>query len=768
VCRALNNIAILVSLWAAVVSGSLAAEPAVAHVIARPDRSDCRYASGETAHVSFTLVAENGEMLTRGRLKVAVDNFGSRALVPDRTVDLSVENPVRVVVRRDSPGFARVTLSTVTTNDFLIDGNYSWGRNLPAFTYGIGYDVGRISPGTPDVPDFDAFWSNAVARLDATVPVDARVEPQTSPDPSFTSCRISVATAQGRRVWGWLTEPKDLTKGPYPVHIEVSGAGIGWSEPHPGMEGAVVCRMNVHSYPQAEGSGDGPGAERLRLYRLQDEKYAKPHGVETYYYAGIHRSREDYFYYAVILGLNRVVDWLATRPECDARRFTYGGTSQGGGMGLALTYLNRHIARSTIAVPAITDLLGSEAEADRLSGWPQLVENQLPENRASARRNAPYFCGVNFARRIRKPIRFAVGFADLTCPPNAGCAAYNVCPSADKGLLCGIAMGHRLHPVCYTWLDGWERDPATAPKVPETVWPDEGCGRRLADMCWMWGHETGQVDGAGNAWGLDVGTNAVEMTAGALSFGLRNLNVVRWDKPGRGFRESLAGMRRVTWPITGYPKAGVKCDYDSHADWCFEAAREMPNVTGFELDDFFNPDKDKSKEILVDTPTGPRRICRTAFPYSQLRELRKRMDAFGRPLDLRMVVYDELFDKCAADTDLLPALELADTVTYWTWCAKNIGRFPENFARLRRLVPGKRVLIGVYLWDFGDKREMPREQLERLLTFGLDLWRKGEADGFVFLCSSLCSRPLPAVEGAREWLVRHADERRPEKPKEMK
>lgn len=285
-------------------------------------------------------------------------------------------------------------------------------------------------------------------------------------------------------------------------------------------------------------------------------------------------------------------------------------------------------------------------------------------------------------------------------------------------------------------------------------------GDCLADHCWMWGHETGQVDGSNNIWKLDLGTNYYAMAEGAKSFGLANLNAVRWDKPGRAFRDSLAGLKRVTWPITGNPKAGVYCDYDSHGDWCFAVAAEMPNVTGFDLDDFFYPDKDKTKEIFADTPTGRRRICRTAFPYAQLAELRRRMDAFPRPLELRMVVYDGLFDKCAADEDLLPALELADTITYWTWCAKDIGDLPKNFARLKRLVPKKRILLGVYLWDFGDAREMPKERMEQQLALGLDLWRRGEADGFVFLCSSICNRPLPAVECARDWMRRHAADRR--------
>lgn len=431
-------------LSAVVFAGGLWAGPVVARVEATSDHADCRYAVGERSEVRFAVTDTNGVPLKAGRVTVKVDNFGTREMVPERTVDLANENPVKVVAGRETPGFLRITLTSADTNEIVIAGNGLWGRHLREFIWGQGFDVEKIVSGTPDVADFDAFWSNAVARLDATVPVDARLEPLPSPDPAFRVYRISVATAQDRRVWGWITEPCNLSKGPYPVHLEASGAGEGWTSAHPGIKGAIVCRMTVHTFEPPEGGGPEVSAERRRRYLAQVAKYATPNGVDDYYCAGIHRGREGYFYYAVILGLNRMVDWLAARPECDASRMSYGSASQGGGLGLALTYLNRHISRTIVYVPAITDLLGFRAEAGRQSGWPELVERQRPENRATAEANAPYFCGVNFARRITKPIRFVVGYIDLTCPPNAGYAACNACPSKDKSIAGGVAMGHRV------------------------------------------------------------------------------------------------------------------------------------------------------------------------------------------------------------------------------------------------------------------------------------------------------------------------------------
>ena len=217
--------------------------------------------------------------------------------------------------------------------------------------------------------------------------------------------------------------------------------------------------MNVHSYAQPEGPGGYSSPERQRLYAAQDERFAKPCGVKRYCQAGIHKSREDYFYYASILGINRAFNWLATRPECDKRNFTYSGTSQGGGFGLMMTALNKNITKSCIFVPAITDLMGYRQE-DRQSGWPRLIEAQRPENRAAAEKWAPYFCGVNFARRISCPVRFVVGFADVVCTPNGVYSAFNVCPSKDKRIYDGIGMGHGVFGNFYKELSTWEREPS--------------------------------------------------------------------------------------------------------------------------------------------------------------------------------------------------------------------------------------------------------------------------------------------------------------------
>lgn len=275
-------------------------------------------------------------------------------------------------------------------------------------------------------------------------------------------------------------------------------------------------------------------------------------------------------------------------------------------------------------------------------------------------------------------------------------------------------------------------------------------GPTLGDRSWMWGHESWQVDGKhAELFGLDVAKTYYPMVDGAKNYGLENLNIIRWDMPDKTFRDTLKEMKRLTWPMSG--AAGEDhTTYAEMGEYNFMVAEEMPNVTGFELDDYLNP-SDKTP-TFIDTQDGHMKVCPTRFPYSELLELRKRMHAFKRPLELRMVTYDVLFDGSRDLSEYKPIVEVADSLTYWTWEAKNMSQLKTNFAKLRSIAPKKAIYLGIYLWDFGGKRPMPLDALQYQLETGLKWFRSGEIEGMVFLCSSICNRDFEAVKYCREWI----------------
>ena len=402
------------------------------------DHTNLLYRAGEEATFTVTVTETNGAAAVAGEVQATLDNFGSRNQLR-KTFDLAQGNVFSVKGSLDGPGFLRLTLTA---------------KDTKPVTWGVGYDPEKIEKGSPSPDDFDAFWAAAKAKLAKEVPLDAqmtKVAERSAKD--FDFYRISFATF-GRRVYGYMSVPTDRTKAPFPVELSVAAAGFGnWTNDMKGEADRIRVFFSVYPW---EPHWKWAEMNLKAKYDAMNADCKATFGTE-YSQAGMAVSREAYFFYPVLLGIDRAVDWIAARPDVDRTRFCYSGTSQGGGFGFYLTGLNHTFTKAAFFVPAITDTMGYLKE--RKSGWPSVTERYAsrPALKAVAERNAPYFDGANFAARIRCPVRVAVGFADTTCPPCAVYAAYNAIPSADKGIVHGFGMTHSCFGKFYEELGKWLR-----------------------------------------------------------------------------------------------------------------------------------------------------------------------------------------------------------------------------------------------------------------------------------------------------------------------
>ena len=399
------------------------------------------YAAGEVVPMTVTVADTNGVPVSAGSVTAVLDNYGRKEFAR-RTVDLSKENPFVVKATRPTPGAVRLTLSAAGTK--------------PA-SWGVMFSPERIRTGSPKPSDFDAFWREAKARYDREVPVDVKLERLDGfCTAARTVSRLSLTTPHGRTVDGVLTEPADLSAGPFPVRINVPGAGPSYGLSWGGGKDRIGLVMNVHYYPLVPGQHEHSqsNAELRALWKAETDEYRRKYGARIYWLAGAAAGREDFHYYDCILAISRAIDWLWTRPEAKKDDFRYSGVSQGGGMGLILSGFNTHITRTAVYVPALTDMLGF-LDGKRQSGWPQITENLPSEQREAILANIPYFDAAHFASRIRTPIRIAVGLSDPACPPAAVWAGFNAIPADDKGIVPGFGMTHSPYPEIRKELDVW-------------------------------------------------------------------------------------------------------------------------------------------------------------------------------------------------------------------------------------------------------------------------------------------------------------------------
>lgn len=397
-----------------------------------------------TFRLGFAAPDETTAPLVKGlKATVTIDNFGTRRQFC-REVVFGPETMLTCEGVLNEPGFLRLM---VEVPDFGPNQGRPWQR-------AVAFAPERIVQVQKCPADFDDFWAKGVAAVEK-VPLD--VEQALNPQRScglYNCYNVSFASL-GRRVYGELFIPKDTSKGPFPLRIQVPGAGLGiWSmQGSPRKEGdEVFLFMSVFPWSLKE-SGQG------RLYEAMKADFKTRFGYTGYYGAGLNLSAEASFYYPVILGINRAVTWAAALPEVDRTRIGYYGISQGGAFGCYLTYLNPNIKKCVSTVTAFSDLVCDTA------GRNPSVENEWfafddPAEAAKARANSPYLDSVNFAGKIKTPIRFVCGQCDWICPPHTVYAAFNACPSADKKI--EITRGNHGDPGQFGAYLKWLAEPAAS------------------------------------------------------------------------------------------------------------------------------------------------------------------------------------------------------------------------------------------------------------------------------------------------------------------
>ena len=404
--------------WSAVLAGAvLSAEcgAAPSQFSVQTDSPNGCYAVGATATVE--VVVKEVSRKPKGPLEAWVDD-GWTNVVWRRSVDMSTEPAFKFTLTRATPGTLRIHLR---------------GDGMREKLDRVVFGVDEIRPLTPFPDDFESYWKGERARLEREVPVNLEKVPAPDLDtPGRDVFRISAATFGGGRVYGILSVPKG--EGPFPVCVTVPGAGAGQITPSHARAGWISLMINIHGFPL--GKTKEEQKERFEAWRAA---LARESGEATYQRFGFAAGRDKPIYHDSILGMTRILDWLAKEPYADASRFVYLGGSQGGGYGIYLTSLWGRFAKSLIFYPNMCDMLAYRAGREPGS---EHIFYQTPEHRPAAEQTAPYYDACNFARLIRTPIRMIHGLSDDNCNTEGGIAAFNALASKDKSLLLLPGVGH--------------------------------------------------------------------------------------------------------------------------------------------------------------------------------------------------------------------------------------------------------------------------------------------------------------------------------------
>jgi len=275
---------------------------------------------------------------------------------------------------------------------------------------------------------------------------------------------------------------------------------------------------------------------------------------------------------------------------------------------------------------------------------------------------------------------------------------------------------------------------------------------KLKERCWLWGHPEGRYNGT---WrekykGVRVEGGEVNEVHSRMTptefcdyMGISKVFMIPLDVDvnRRQYNMSFRRMQDVAWECFD-----ATSDIDKIQRYIDEA-KDFKNITGVVLDDFFQ-----------------REGAFKNIPPEQLHKIRDRLKNNDvRPLDYWMVIYTN--DIC---TDEVPEevavkyMEPLDGITLWCWREVDIHEIADKWDKFLRMTAGKRRLLGVYLWNFGQGKQATAKSVREQLDFCREKMIAGEIEGIILHTNTMGDMEFPAYIECEKWMDEHGDEEFPD------
>jgi cephalosporin-C deacetylase len=281
-----------------------------------------------------------------------------------------------------------------------------------------------------------AFWRSTLSRL-AAEPIESTIKDTREPLP-YKAYRIEYRSLNGIRERAFLAMPIRAAQDPRPLPAIVTVPGYGGSQ-----QGIMLgeCQRGyaiLQVFPRSQGPSselwkiDGPDKLTWNL--------AKPEGAS---------------YQGAFSDVIRGVDYLLTRNDIDKKRIAIAGTSQGGGIALAVASLDARIRAVVAHVPFLCDM----RQAARTEG--SLIKELLDTaqmNNEQYLSSLEYFDPLNLVPSMKAPALISSGGRDRVCPASTIRAVFNAVPGV-KALFHDPDLPHtssqRFYKMTWDWLDAY-------------------------------------------------------------------------------------------------------------------------------------------------------------------------------------------------------------------------------------------------------------------------------------------------------------------------
>lgn len=238
-----------------------------------------------------------------------------------------------------------------------------------------------------------SLWKKTRDELTA-VPIDAKVE-QVSEGLPFRKYAITIRSLDNVTVAGFLSIPVqgEAPAKPWPVIVTAPG--------YSGNALSIMLGECQRGYAILQVFPRGQG-ESAKYFTLKGDKLSTR--LDT---------PEGAYYKSAYADMIRMIDYVVTRPDVDSSRIAMVGTSQGGGISLAITALDSRIKAVVAHVPFLCNMRLAATIPNSLV---KKLLDRAHTNSEPYLSTLDYFDPLQLASRIHVPVLMSAGGKDETCP----------------------------------------------------------------------------------------------------------------------------------------------------------------------------------------------------------------------------------------------------------------------------------------------------------------------------------------------------------------
>jgi len=253
---------------------------------------------------------------------------------------------------------------------------------------------------------------------------------------------------------------------------------------------------------------------------------------------------------------------------------------------------------------------------------------------------------------------------------------------------------------------------------------------KVIDKLWNWGH----LEGSHNKdYKMDCHMSPEQF---AEEYGIRNAFIVSYggniQPPFHELARRMSTLKQIKWSVLGDASTPLPEARLGNTEDVIEVSKNADNITGGVIDDFFSFN----------------RVER--FTPKVLGEMRETLNHHA--LDFWCVLYE-----LELDEKLKPYLDCFDGIAFWIWKCADIANVEEHLDKLFSIAKNNRIMLGVYLWEYGRMAPMDETLFRKQLSLYFNLLESGKIEGIVFCSSTLGDSGLDSYRILKEYISAYGD-----------